>query len=211
MLEVNNLKVSFNEKEILNGITFEVRINQMIGISGDTGSGKSLIFKSILDYIPFSNGTTIFENKKVAYNHQNQIDNLRKRVGFVSQDSKFLEFATLLENIQWIGGVSKDRAIELASFVEIADQLYLKVSEVTGAEKIRLKLALALLNTPEILFVDEPLSSLQFDEIDPFIDLLRRAKDIHRIGVVLATQKRDILGEVFNKRYRLEDGVLNEF
>jgi ABC-type multidrug transport system ATPase subunit len=208
MLEVNNLKIAFGEREILKGITFEVRLNQMVGISGDTSSGKSLLLKSILDFIHFTNGTVIFENKKVAYNQRNQINNLRKRVGFVAQDNQFLEDASLLQNIEWIGGVSKDRAIELASFVEIADSLYLKVSQVSGVEKIRLKLSLALLNSPDILFVDEPLSSLLPNEVEDFLNLLKRTKDIHRVGILLLSQKEDIFKVDFDVKYRIENGIL---
>ena len=108
MLEVNNLHLTRGKDKILNGVTFEIRINQIVGIYGSISSGKTSMVEAIFNFIPFDNGTIIFENKKIAYNQPKHISKIRNRIGYIPQKDYFLQAGNILENIQWIGRVSKD-------------------------------------------------------------------------------------------------------
>jgi phosphonate transport system ATP-binding protein len=212
MIEINNLQVSRGGREVLKGVTFEVRLNQIVGIKGTTSSGKSSIPEAILHFVEFSNGTVIYENKKVAYNQPKQIENLRKRVGYIPQKDYFLQNGRLIDNLQWIGRASKERVIELATTLEIADSIYKSADEVSGVEKLRFKLALALINSPEILFIDEPLSDISPEEISEFLELISRVSRVEKIGVLILSQYEPLFeNSEFSKVYRLENGVLHEF
>lgn len=211
MLEVNNLHFSQNGKNVLRGVSFEIRLNQIIGISGETSSGKSLIFETILNFIQFSNGTIIFENKKVAYNNKNHIKSLKNSIGYISQNDYFLDNGILLDNLKMIGKTSKDKAIEIASITGIADSLYLNVNNVSDSDKIRFKLALALLKEPYLIFIDEPLSSLLFEEIKLFLEVVNQIAKERRIGILIASQNKNIFTEsIFDKVLELKDGILND-
>lgn len=210
MLEVNNLHLSRGGESILNGVTFDVRLNQIVGIYGAISSGKSSILESILNFVEFSTGTIIYENRKVVYNQPKQVSYLREEIGYVSQRDYFLKAGNILENIQWIGNVSKDRAIEISSLVEITDSLYLNIDELSGAEKIRFKFALALLRDPQILFIDEPLANISPKEIENFLTLVEKISRIKKIGVLILSQYEQLFrNEKFSKVYRLEEGVLH--
>ena len=211
MLEVNNLKYSYKNSEILKGVTFDVRLNQIIGISGATSSGKSAIFETILNFREFSNGTIIFENKKVVYNIKKQINSLKKNIGYLPQNDYFLNCGTVLENFQWICKVSKDKVIEVATLTRITDILYSKIKEISKAEQIRFKLAIALIRFPSILFIDEPLQSLHKDEVEEFLDLVDEISKAQKVGVVISSQDlENFKRDRFDKIFRLKNGVLNE-
>jgi len=211
MLEINNLKYSYKDRTILNGVTFEIRLNQFIGIFGATSSGKSSIFETILNLKSFSNGTIIYENKKVLYSKNKQIKKLKQDIGYISQDDFFLEDETVLDNLNWISKVSKERIVEISSLAGITDILYAKVDAISESEKIRFKLALALTKSPTILFLDEPLISLNIDEVDKFLDLVYSIAKNEKFGVVVTSQDiQKFHQEKFDKIFKLENGVLNE-
>jgi len=210
MLEVNNLKLSYKNDDVLKGVTFDVRLNQIVGIGGATSSGKSSIFESILNFTKFSNGTIIYENKKVVYNKKKQINYLKKSIGYLSQNDYFLNYGTVLENFQWLCKISKDEAIQIASITEITDILYFDIDDISKSEKMKFKLAISLAQSPTILFIDEPLTSLKIDEVEEFLNLVEEISKDKKIGVVIASQYIEkFKNDRFDKIYRLEDGVLN--
>ena len=209
MLEINNLKVSYQDDEVLKGVTFDIRLNQIIGIGGTTSSGKSSIFEAILNFKEFSNGTIIYENKKVVYT-KSRITLLRKDIGYLPQNDYFLSHGTILDNFQWISKISKDKVIEVASTTEITDILYNQIDDISKIEKIKFKLAISLIKEPTILFIDEPLTSLKESEVEEFLDIVERISKDKKIGVVITSQNIEKFNrERFDKIFRLENGVLN--
>ncbi len=210
MLEVNNLHLSIGEDKLLNGVTFNVRFNQIVGISGAISSGKTSLLEAILNYIEFSNGTIIFENKKVAYNQAKHIRSLKQNIGYVPQKDYFLKTGTILENIQWIGKVSKDKAIEIATLVEMTDLLYLTVDKLSGYEKFRFKFALGMLKNPQILFIDEPFVNVKFSQIDELMTFIQKVSTTEQIGILIVSQYEPLFqNNQFSKTYKLLDGVLH--
>jgi len=209
MLEINNLHLSRGEEDILKGVTFDIRLNHIVGIYGVASSGKTSIVEAILNFIEFSQGTIIYENKKVAYNIPKHIAKLRKEIGYLPQKDYFLKSGKILENIQWIGGISKESVIELANLVEIVDSLYLNIDELTGYEKLKFKLALSLVKEPQILFIDEPLANISPKYVDEFLELVEKVAKMKKVGVLILSQYEKLFKNgLFDKVYRLEDGVL---
>jgi len=212
VLEVNNLQFSYKNNEVLKGVKFDVRLNQIVGICGTTSSGKSSIFETILNFKDFSNGTIIFENRKVAYNIKSQINSLRKKIGYVTQNDYLLTYGTVLDTFKWTCKTSKDKIIELASLTGITDILYSNIQNISNIEKMKLKLAISLIDSPEILFVDEPLTSLKIgDEVDNFLNLIEDVSKSKNMGVIISSQNiQGLKKDRFHKIYLLENGVLNE-
>jgi len=211
MLEINNLKYSYKQRDILKGVTFEIRLNQFIGIFGATSSGKSSIFETILNLRSFSNGTIIYENRKVLYSNKKHIHNLKKNIGYLSQNDFFLSDETVLDNLIWISKIKKERIIEVSSLIGITDILYSKIYDISETEKIRFKLTLALVKSPTILFIDEPLVSLNIAETDTFLELVYSISKNDNFGVIVASQDiQSFKTDKFDKIFQLENGVLNE-
>jgi ABC-type multidrug transport system ATPase subunit len=210
MLEINNLKLSFGDKEILKGVSFEIRLNQFVGLVGDVSSGKSQIFETILNFKNFSGGTVIYENKKVAYNRIEQVAALRKNIGYVPQYNIFLDFGNLLENLMFISGQKKDSVIEIVSSLEITDSLYKNIDQIDNEDVFRAKIALALLKNPQILLIDEPLIYGDIITMKNIIKVIQKILFDKQVAVLMASQKIELFDQdVFNKIYKLENGVLN--
>jgi|GEM_PF-1684177 len=210
MLEINNLKLSFGDKEILKGVSFEIRLNQFVGLVGDISSGKSQIFETILNFKNFSGGTVIYENKKVAYNRIEQVTALRKNIGYVPQYNIFLDFGNLLENLMFISGQKKDSVIEIVSSLEITDSLYKNIDQIDNEDVFRAKIALALLKNPQILLIDEPLIYGDIITMKNIIKVIQKILFDKQVAVLMASQKIELFDQdVFNKIYKLENGVLN--
>ncbi|HIC10377.1 MAG TPA: ATP-binding cassette domain-containing protein [Campylobacterales bacterium] len=210
MLEINNLHLTRGKDKILNGVTFEIRINQIVGIYGSISSGKTSMVEALFNFIPFDNGTVIFENKKIAYNQPKHISKIRNKIGYVPQKDYFLQAGNILENIQWIGRVSKDKAIELATYTEISDILYSNIDNLSGSEKFRFKLTLALLKEPQLLFIDEPLTHIFPKYINDFTNLIDKISKHRKIGVLILSQYQPLFeNKIFTHLFKLEQGRLN--
>ena len=201
MLEINNLKLSFGEKEILKGVSFEIRLNQFIGLVGEISSGKSQIFETILNFKNFSGGTVIYENKKVAYNRIEQVIALRKNIGYVPQYNNFLDFGNLLENLMFISGQKKDSVIEIVSSLEITDSLYKNIDQIDNEDVFRAKIALALLKNPQILLIDEPLIYGDIITMKNIIKVIQKILFDKQVAILIASQKLNFLIKMFLIKY----------
>ncbi len=210
MLEINNLHYYSNKKELLSGITLEVRLNSFIGISGEISSGKSYLFETVLANIPFLEGTILFENKKVSYKHRKHVLALRNRIGYVPQHEFFLEDKTLLQNLKWLTSAKRDKVIEISTKAGLSHKLFDKMHTLSNEERQYAKLALAVLKNPYLLFVDEPLSLLTKGEFYSFLYFLKRLSEENAFGVLLITNMEEIILEktIFTESYKLEKGKL---
>ncbi len=211
MLEVNNLKLSFGEREVLKGISFEIRLGQIVGLFGKTSSGKSQIFETVLNLKNFTAGTVIYENKKVAYNINEHIVNLRQQIGYVPQYKNFLDFGNLFENLTFISNKKSDQIIYIASLLEFTDSLYKNIDEVESEDLFRAKIGLALLKSPKIILIDEPLAYLNEDRIETVLKFIEKIFRDKKIGVLISSQSENLSKlEIFDKKLFLNNGVINE-
>jgi len=208
MLEISNLKKGFSDRNVLNGVTFDLRIGSRTAIVGGVGSGKTALLDSILGYQKFTNGTVLFENKKLPYENSSKVVELRRRVGYLSEKNHFLKGATLYNHFKWIFKLQESQIVDLTAELELSTNLYSRVESLSEAELWRFKLALASVGA-EILLIDDPLSSLSFNESVEALTLLFRFLEQRRVGLLITTSEEELIkGFYMDRVYRLTDGVL---
>jgi len=210
MLEINNLQKTVGNKKILDGINLSFDFKNSVAIFGRHATGKSILLKSILGFSKFEIGTVIFNNKKVLYNSTRKINKLRESINLVSQEDRFLEDVTVLQNIQWITAKSHDQIIFIITEVGLSGNIDSKVKFISPKERQLLKLAIALLNSPKFLLVDEPMQNLTIEEAKDFVELLIRLTQKYTIGLLITTREKELICS-FDQKYILENGILNEF
>jgi len=147
----------FNDKEVLHGISLEVRRNEIFGLLGPSGSGKTTFVKMIAGIDEATSGEV-----EVLGIRMPKIS-MMNRIGYMAQSDAMYNELTAKENLEFFGalfglkGVEMKRRIEeVMALVNLTDHLRRPVSAYSGGMKRRLSLAIALMHEPEVLILDEP-------------------------------------------------------
>lgn len=180
LVEVENLKVSIEGTNILNGVSLHLDKGDIYGLLGPNGAGKTTTIFAMLGLYESS-----FDKLNILGNKLNaNSDSIRSRIGVVPEDAGFYGWMKALEYLGWFSnlyGVETDTAklknlLELVGLSNAKDKY---ISQYSRGMKQRLALAKALVNDPELLILDEPTNGL-----DP-----RGRKDIHDLLIHLAKEK----------------------
>lgn len=187
LLIVKNLKKSFNKNVILDNISFELSENEVLGILGFSGEGKSTLLNIICGLINYDKGSVEFNfpNKK-----KENIHNLiRGNIGYSTQEPSFYDEMTVYENIAYFGdllNVEKEtlskRTNELLSVFKLKNVEGKFGKDLSVGMKKRLDLACALIHNPKILILDEPTANLDFSLRE---DFLKYVKKVNQSGVAI--------------------------
>ncbi|MEM2686955.1 MAG: ABC transporter ATP-binding protein, partial [Thermoproteota archaeon] len=149
--------------EALRGVNLEVGEGEFLSVLGPSGSGKSTLLNLIGALDKPTGGRLFIENIDVSALNENQLADLRMRIGFVFQFFNLIPRFTARENVELpmsIAGLSKGerrkRAEELLQMVGLASRMNHKPTELSGGEQQRVAIARALANNPRFLLMDEP-------------------------------------------------------
>jgi lipoprotein-releasing system ATP-binding protein len=220
-LDCINLNKSFfmkdEEIKVLSDIKISVSPGDLIAISGSSGAGKSTLLHLLASLDKPCSGSIVFNKKETTTLSNKELSKLRlKNYGFVYQFHHLLEDLTVLENILLPGqilnsdkGLLNKRANSLIDRIGLSkrkDHLPWKLS---GGEKQRVAISRALINSPNIIFLDEPTGNLDIDNAKVIQDLLIEISKEHGIALVTATHDNNFI-KSFNRIYKLENTILRE-
>ena len=202
---------------IFQNINFKISAGEFIYIVGKTGSGKSSLLKSLYAELPIKKGGIEVLGYEVGELDDNNISNLRRKLGIVFQDFQLLTDRTLYENLLFIleatGWKDKEKINERIK--EVLDNVHLENCEskmpyeLSGGEQQRATIARALLNHPEIILADEPTGNLDPEKSEKIIGLL---KEINNKGttIIVATHDYSIIKKFPSHTFVCENRSLVE-
>ncbi len=172
--EIKGLKKSYKEKEVLKGIDLSVYPYEIYAVLGRNGCGKTTLFKCIMGLIEESEGSCLFNGKKVDFES-------RTHFGYMPERRSLLPDLTLKEHLQLLGVLKKmseadieQRILKLSEDFELTDYLEKRINSLSKGQQQKTQLMIALLNEPELLILDEPLSGLDIDSVDFFLNSLKK-------------------------------------
>ncbi|MFC1711969.1 ABC transporter ATP-binding protein [Patescibacteria group bacterium] len=177
ILKIKKIKKSFKKKKVLQGINLSVNKGEAFGLVGPNGTGKSVLVKTILGLIIPDNGEVRIFNKCLKSN----LKDILSRVNFAASYSSLYDEITAFENLLTFAKLynvknEKLKINELIKFFRIQELVKekRKVKYFSSGEKLKLILAKALINDPEILFLDEPFVNLDHISNLEFLNLLKK-------------------------------------
>tara|TARA_Y100000591_G_scaffold59585_1_gene48089 strand:- start:6616 stop:7284 length:669 start_codon:yes stop_codon:yes gene_type:complete len=198
LLEANNLSRFFQEGSELiravNNINFSIKENEKIVIYGRSGSGKSTLLNLLSGLDTYTEGKISYKN--ISYDNQkNKLSLLRKEnMGFVYQFHHLLKEFTALENValsSMIIGKSKknslSKATEILKKFGLSERLHHFPSQLSGGEKQRVAMARALINEPDLIFLDEPTGNLDNQTSKEVINYLNACVNEFKSSIIVAT------------------------
>ena len=196
-ISVRDLRVSYGEREILHGITFDVTRGETLVILGGSGSGKSTLLRTLVGLEKPTSGQIWIQGKDIAVISQEEMDQIRKKTGMSFQGSALFGSMTVGENVAL--PLREHTKLEDSTIgimlrlkleqVGLAGFEYHKPSQLSGGMKKRAAIARALAMDPEILFFDEPSAGLDpiiAAGIDQLILVLKKA---FRMTIIVVTHE----------------------
>ncbi|MFZ4621264.1 MAG: ABC transporter ATP-binding protein [Bacteroidota bacterium] len=205
MLEARNIKKWYptgdqSRLEVLKGVSLSFAQGEVVAVVGQSGAGKSTLVHLLGLLDKPSEGEILFEGKNVTQYSDEHISKVRnENIGFVFQFHHLLPEFTALENVlmpSYIAGNSGssfvDRAKTLLNDVGMTDREHHKPSEMSGGEQQRVAVARALMNSPKIVFADEPSGNLDAENAENLHNLLFSLRDKHNQSFVIVTHNKDL-------------------
>ena len=166
VVHLKKISLSFGKRQVLDDITFKVNSGQVLGLLGPNGVGKSTIFNLITGLIKPNYGSINFNNIDVT-NYPIYERTIKFRIGFCPQYGGYFSDLTLIDNLKCVGEIlikddrqRNERINQLISKFELDAVRDFKVKFLSGGQRKKCVIALALLGNPQILLLDEPYSAL---------------------------------------------------
>ena len=218
MIQVEDVHKSYDLGETfvhaLRGVSFSIKVGEFVSIMGPSGSGKSTLMNIVGCLDTPSKGTYLLNDRNVGNLDEEQLAGIRnEEIGFVFQKFHLLPRSSALENVALplkYASVKQSerltRAEEVLDKVGLSNRLIHKPTELSGGEQQRVAIARALVNSPSILFADEPTGNLDSKTGHQVLEIF---KDLNKRGqtIVVITHEREI-AEQSQRTITIKDGEI---
>ena len=195
MFKVKEIEKSFKNKEVLKGVTFEISEGDRVALLGGNGAGKSTLLKIIAGQIVANSGEV---DTSLGF---------RTEISMMPQADILIDDLTVFEIVSLKCKMNKlsDACIEeLLMMVELQEHQKQYVGSLSGGQKRRLSLLLTILNSPKLIFLDEPTTGMDLESVDNFWKLLENKN----YTSVIVTHDFNQIDRFFTKVLILKDGII---
>jgi phospholipid/cholesterol/gamma-HCH transport system ATP-binding protein len=192
-----DVSIAFDEKRVLDGISFRLSKGETKAIFGVAGSGKSTILKLALGLLKPDSGHIYVLGDDVTQMREEELFALRRKIGMVFQESALFDSLTVRENVAFRlleEGEVPDQEVErrvreALRFVELEDTVDKFPSELSGGMRRRVAIARAIITQPEILLYDSPTGGLDPVTSTTIIQLIVKQRDVYKSSSLLVTHR----------------------
>ena len=200
LVSLKNISLSFGNRKILDNVNFNINRGEILGMLGPNGVGKSTIFNLITGLIKPNYGSIFFDSVN-ATNYPIYIRTKKFKIGYVPQHGGYFNDLTLFENLKAIAEIliadEKERETKiniLVSKFELDAVRNIKAKYLSGGQKKKLVIALALLGDPKVLLLDECFAALDVLTIKMLQQIIVNLQTENNIGICICDhQARDLL------------------
>jgi phospholipid/cholesterol/gamma-HCH transport system ATP-binding protein len=212
-IEFRNVSISFDGAPALRNISFTLPRGEMICITGDSDSGKSVLLRLALGFLRPDEGQIWINGRETTAMEEDDLLAVRREaMGMVFQENSYFSGQTVYENTayrlddrDWPEDEIERAVVEVLTFVGLEDDQEKQAEDLSGGMKRRLELARALVGWPSIMLLDEPTAGLDPINARHVLDLIIRARDLHHTSSLLVTKA---LHEIpYLARHQARDGA----
>jgi phospholipid/cholesterol/gamma-HCH transport system ATP-binding protein len=196
VISFENVRIGFEDTEVLRGLSFEVRPRETLVLLGETGTGKTLTLKLAAGLLRPDEGRVQVLQESVSGMKEKELFNFRRRIGFVFQEGALFDSMTVAENVAYrlreehlAEEEIEPRVREVLRFVELEQTLDQLPSELSGGMRRRVSIARALVSRPPVVLYDSPTAGLDPVTSQTIITLILRLRDTYGVTSLLATHR----------------------
>ena len=193
MFKVEEVKKSFKNKEVLKGVSFSIGEGDKVALLGNNGAGKSTLLKIIAGQLAANSGKI-----STSLNYQTEIG-MMPQGDILIDDLTVSDLVYLKSKMNQIDSINVDEFLDM---VELRDFKNHYVSGLSGGQKRRLSLLLTILNSPKLIFLDEPTTGMDLESVDNFWKLLEK----QNFTSVVVTHDFNQIDHFFTKVLILKNG-----
>ncbi len=209
LVEVKNIKKNYGKNEAVKGISFNIKEDEILGLLGPNGSGKTTTIGMLLGLLKPTSGEILINGQKLE---GNRIEIL-EQINFISPYIELPKKLTVKQNLTVYGKLYKvnniNKRIEfLSEKLRLEDLLNSITGELSSGQKNRVSLAKALINEPKVLLLDEPTASLD-PEVGDFVrSFLEDYKKEKKISILLASHNMNEVTRLCKSILMMKDGII---
>ena len=211
MIEINDLSKKYKNTLAVQNISFKIKKNTIVGLLGPNGCGKTTTIGMLLGLIKPSSGTVFIDGKNIE--KENNRTKILEKVNFISPYVELPKKLTVEENLKVYGrmyGVNnlEKKILNLMEDLNLLEFKKRKTGELSSGQKNRVSLAKALINEPEILFLDEPTASLDPDVGDYIRTYIENFASKKGTTILLASHNMNEVERLCNEVMMMKNGKI---
>ena len=216
MISVKDLHKTFNDQEVLRGISTEIDKGEKVAIIGPSGSGKSTFLRCLNLLEEPTSGEIWFEDKLIT-DPAVDINKVREHMGMVFQSFNLFANKTVLENItlapvklNLMGkDEAKEKALELLRRVNLEEKADVYPASLSGGQKQRIAIVRSLAMNPKVMLFDEPTSALDPEMVGEVLDVIKGLAE-SGMTMVIVTHEMGFAREVATRVMFIDEGIIME-
>ena len=221
LIELRDIVKSYSVGEltvpVLRGVTADIERGEMVALTGASGSGKTTLMNILGCLDRPSSGSYRLDGMDVGALTVDERARLRnRRIGFVFQSFNLLRRTSALKNVLMPLAYREEplphaeaeaRAVELLRMVGLQDRMHYDPSQLSGGQQQRVAIARALINSPSILFADEPTGNLDSVTTAEILEMLKEMNERSALTVIIVTHESDVAAAA-RRTIKMQDGVI---
>lgn len=184
ILEIKNVHKSFDDKIVHRGVDFNLEVGETIGLLGPSGTGKSVLLRSIIGLESIDEGEILFHQKRIDNLKETQLYSIRKKISYAFQTGALFDSISVFENVAYplfehtklSEKEVEEKVREILRVVNMEEAWDLLPSDLSGGMQKRVGLARAMALNPEILLYDEPTAGLDPANIELVLEIMDKFK-----------------------------------
>jgi phospholipid/cholesterol/gamma-HCH transport system ATP-binding protein len=195
-IEFDNVSIAFDEKVVLDGVSFQLPHGETKALFGVAGSGKSTLLKLAIGIIRPDSGRIFVLGEEITRMSEQELFELRRRVGIVFQESALFDSLKVYENVAFRlmeEGIPSEeierRVREALRFVELERTYDMRPSELSGGMRRRVAIARAIITEPEVLLYDSPTGGLDPVTSNTIVELIVKQRDVYQTSALMVTHR----------------------
>lgn len=200
--------------EALRGVNLKVETGDFLSILGPSGSGKSTMLNLVGALDKPTSGTLLVDGVDVSKLNDNQLAELRLKIGFVFQFFNLIPRLTAKDNVELSMSIAdmskaqrKKRAIDLLETVGLKDRVNHKPAELSGGQQQRVAIARALANNPKFLLLDEPTGNVDSKTASEVLSLIKKLNVENNVSIIMVTHDQHLAREA-RRTVQMFDGEI---
>lgn len=204
ILRLNSIQKRFKEKEVLRGINLSLKKGEILGLVGKSGSGKSVLIKTIIGFLEPNSGKVIINSSS------------NNSLNYSMQENAIYDDLTVNQNLDYFASINKikrkirkEKINTLLKETSLEEYKKVLVRNLSGGTKKRVDLACSLMTDPEVLILDEPLLGLDPSLINSMAKLIRKLNEQGKT-IIISSHQIEELYKICSRVVLLKEGTLYE-